>query len=50
MQEACEVLTQLDEYEETDSGLWEGLDMKEALSACAAYTYANAVYAEWRKS
>jgi len=49
LQEACEVLTQLSEHEETDSGLWEGLGMKEALSACAAYTYANAVYEEWRE-
>ncbi len=47
LQEACAILTQLDDFEETDSGLWEGLGMKEALSACAAYTYGSAVYSAW---
>lgn len=45
--EAAAVLDQLDEYEETDSGLWDGQPMKEALSTCAAFTYGNAVLSEW---
>lgn len=45
--EAATVLDELDEHEEDDSGLWEGLGMKEALSACAAYTYGRAVYHHW---
>lgn len=47
LHDAAAVLDQLDEFEETDSGLWEGQDMKEALSTCAAFTYGNAVYSEW---
>lgn len=47
MTEAAAILDQLDEYEETDSGLWEGQPMKEALSTCAAFTYGNAVLSEW---
>jgi hypothetical protein len=47
LQEAAAVLDQLDNFEETDSGLWQGQDMKTALATCAAYTYANAVYSEW---
>jgi len=47
LHEAAAVLDQLDDFEETDSGLWEGQDMKEALSTCAAFTYGNAVYHEW---
>jgi len=46
--EAVEVIEQLEDFEETDEGLWAGLPMKEALGACAAYTYGNAVYSEWR--
>lgn len=46
--EAAAVLDQLDDFEETDGGLWEGLAPREAISAQAAYTYANAVYSEWR--
>ena len=49
LHDAAAVLDQLDEFEETDSGLWEGLGMKAALAACAAYTYGNAVYNEWRE-
>src|SRR5271157_1560949 len=48
LQEAAAVLDQLDDFEETDSGLWQGQDMKTALGTCAAFTYANAVYSEWR--
>ncbi len=49
LHDAAAVLDQLDEFEETDNGLWEGQDMKEALSTCAAFTYGNAVYNEWRE-
>lgn len=45
--DATAVLDQLDEFEETDSGLWEGQDMRTAVATCAAYTYGNAVYSEW---
>jgi hypothetical protein len=45
--EAAAVLDQLSDYEETDNGLWEGLDPREAISAQAAYTYGNCVYAKW---
>lgn len=41
--EAAEVLTELSEHEETDSGFWEGKSPKEALSTMAAYTYSAAV-------
>jgi uncharacterized membrane-anchored protein YhcB (DUF1043 family) len=40
LQEAAELLDQLSEYEETDSGLWEGLEPRRAIAAQAAYTYA----------
>lgn len=49
LQEAAAVLDDLGEYEETDSGLWEGLDAKATISAMAAYTYANAVMAMWQR-
>ena len=32
--------------EETDSGLWEGQDMRTALQTCAAFTYGNDVWEE----
>jgi hypothetical protein len=44
LDDAAKVISELDDYEETDSGLWEGCDIKDALAACAAYTYGNAVY------
>jgi hypothetical protein len=47
--DAAAVLDELYDFEETDTGLWEGLGTKEAVSACAAYTYGNAVYSEWRE-
>lgn len=34
------------EEEETDRGLWEGLEMDRAMQACAAYSYSNDVWAE----
>ena len=44
LSDAAEVLDSLSEYEETDRGLWEGLEPREAIGAQAAYTYGNAVY------
>ena len=49
LSEAAELLDQLNEYEETDSGLWEGRDPREAISAQAAYTYGNAVMTKWQE-
>jgi len=34
------------EDEETDTGLWEGREMHDAMQACAAYSYGNDVWAE----
>lgn len=42
--EAAELLDELSDYEETDSGLWQGLEPRRAIAAQAAYTYGNAVY------
>ncbi len=49
LKEATNLIYQLDEYEETDSGLWEGLECKEAVIAIAAYTYGNAIMSFWRE-
>lgn len=46
--EAAKLLDQLSSYEETDPGLWQGLEPREAVTAQAAYTYGNAVYSEWQ--
>jgi uncharacterized membrane-anchored protein YhcB (DUF1043 family) len=46
--DAAELLDELCNHEETDSGLWESQQPKEAIGTCAAYTYGNAVYSEWR--
>jgi hypothetical protein len=46
--EAATLLDELDDYEETDSGLWAGQKPRDAISSQAAYTYANAVYGQWR--
>ena len=35
--DAAELIDQLSEFEETDSGLWEGQQPKEAISTCAAF-------------
>jgi len=45
--EAAELIDQLSEFEETDSGLWEGQNPKDAIGTCAAFTYGSAVYSEW---
>jgi hypothetical protein len=47
--EAIELLSNLHEFEETDSGLWEGQSWDKALATIAAFTYGNAVYDEWTK-
>lgn len=47
--EAMELLNNLYQYEEDDSGLWEGRDWEEQLCAKATYTYGNAVMAEWNE-
>ena len=44
LSEAAEVLDELSDFEETDTGLWEGLPPREAIGAQAAYTYGAAVY------
>jgi len=41
--EAAEILKELSRYEETDSGIWEGMEPKDAVIAMAAFTYGNAV-------
>lgn len=41
--EAAHLLDQLEEHEESDTGLWEGADgVREILSSMAAFTYCNA--------
>ena len=45
--EAATLLDQLGKYEETDSGLWEGLEPRKAVEVQAAFTYGNAVAAFW---
>ena len=47
--DAAELIDQLSDYEETDSGLWDGQQPKEAIGTCAAFTYGNAVYNEWHE-
>lgn len=46
-EEAVKLLDALDEYEETDSGLWQGEGWRNMLSTIAAFTYGHAVYAGW---
>jgi hypothetical protein len=47
--DAATLIDQLVDFEETDSGLWQGQAPKEAISTMAAFTYGNAVYNEWRE-
>jgi hypothetical protein len=47
LQEAARLLDELSEHEETDSGLWEGLEPRRAIAAQAAYTYGAAVLSLW---
>lgn len=48
LMEAAQLLHELSNHKETDSGLWDGLEPEEAISAQAAHTYGNAVLSEWR--
>ena len=48
LKEAAELLDELDDYEETDSGLWEGQSPRDAISTQAAFTYGNAVASYFR--
>lgn len=49
LMEAAQLLDDLNEFEETDSGLWQSLEPRQAIGAHAAYTYGNAVYDFWRR-
>lgn len=42
--DAADLLNQLSGYNETDKGLWEGLEPEKAICSQAAYTYGNTVY------
>ena len=46
--EAAELLNELSNFEETDSGMWEGQEPKDAVCSMAAYTYGNAVASYWQ--
>lgn len=48
LSEAAELLQELSDHEETDSGLWQGLEPRRAISCQATYTYGNAVLAFWQ--
>jgi hypothetical protein len=45
--EAAQLLDELSNHEETDSGLWEGQEPRQAVETQAAFTYGNAVMSEW---
>lgn len=49
LKEASDLLDELSEWEEDDTGLWQGLEPRRAIAAQAAYTYGNAVYDLWRR-
>ncbi len=46
---AADLLDQLSDHEETDSGLWQGLEPRQAIVTQAAYTYGNAVAYYWQQ-
>lgn len=48
LSEAAELLDCLSDHEETDSGLWQGLEPREAIACQAAFTYGNAVMDHWQ--
>lgn len=48
-QEAVKCLDDLDDHEETDSGLWDGKGWKEMLSAIAAFTFRNGCMSFWQE-
>lgn len=44
LKESCDILEELSDYEETDSGAFmKKNDMKKSLQSCAVYTYQNGV-------
>ena len=43
LKEAAQLLDELDEFEVTDRGLWEGQEPRRAIATQAAFTYGNAV-------
>lgn len=45
--EAAQILQDYGEYEETDDGLWEGLEPVKAVICQACFTYGNAVWSMW---
>lgn len=47
--EAAQLLDELSEYTETDSGLWESLEPRQAVVCQAHYTYGNAVEGQFRR-
>lgn len=47
--EACDLLEELSDYEETDSAYWQEKEVREALKICAGLTYRNAVNAYFTK-
>ena len=49
LQEAAQLLEELQEHEETDTGLWDGQAPRDAIATQAAFTYGNAVYHEWKE-
>lgn len=48
LEEAAELVEELSDHAETDAGLWEGKEPSEVLSAQAAWTFGNAVAAEFQ--
>ncbi len=47
LSDAAAVLDELHQYQETDSGLWDGQDPRRAVATMAAFTYGNAVLSMW---
>jgi hypothetical protein len=47
--EAAELLDELSEHTETDSGLWQDMSPMNAIGCQANYTYGNAVASAWRR-
>jgi hypothetical protein len=46
LMESAQILDQLSDYEETDSGLWEGQEPRKAIATQAAFTYSSYVCSE----
>ena len=47
--DASDLLSQLSDHEETDTGLWEGQEPRKAIATQAAFTYGNAVMHHWQE-